>query len=356
MSILFVATEYGSFNVIYPVLKKCCKKYRSGYIGIKDIFENNLVYKDIIVKVNDINYNNFNKFDVFVTGTSMYSNIEYNIWKYARKNSKKSICVLDQCKDYKDRFSRNNRFFFPDIICVMDEKSKETLSSICFDQNRIAVTGSPYLEDVLKNKIDLRKKREIRETLRLYNKKVITFCTEYIAKTKEKEKYGYDELDILKDIIMYIKNRGKDKYKLIVRVHPNDSKTIYEDYLNKIKNIVDFEVITMDSKNKLLQISDVVVGITSTILIEADILGLSIISYQPVKGKKQVYLFNEIIEEKTIISKKNFFKKIDKLLQFPEDSKGLNINVKCYSHNSCKKITRIIEKLIRESLLCSNKS
>src|SRR3989338_10203642 len=144
-NLLFVATQFGSFNVIYPVLNACLGKYNIGYIGIRDITVDNLIQKTIIVEDDMIDYNCLDKFDMFITGTSPSSDIEYNIWEYASKRNKGNICILDMSKDYEERFKKNNRYIFPDIICVMNKADLDVFRGLDTGRSRIIMTGSPYL-------------------------------------------------------------------------------------------------------------------------------------------------------------------------------------------------------------------
>ena len=173
-------------------------------------------------------------------------------------------------------------------------------------------------------------------------KKVITFCTEYIAKRNEKEKYGYDELSILTDIVNYIESQSSDNFKLLIKLHPNDSASLYEDFLKRINGKIDYELIISDPEYKILQISDVVVGMTSVILTESSILGLNVVSYQPVDDMSKIYDSNEAIKENMVTSKGELIKEIDIIL----NSKKVKntYSTKNIPYNAVEKIMALIEE------------
>jgi len=341
-NLLFVATQFGSFNVIYPVLNACSDKYNIGYIGIKDITIDNLIHNKIITEDEAVDYNCLDKYDMFITGTSPSSDIDYNIWEYARKRNKKSMCILDMSKDYEVRFKKNNRYLFPDIICVMSEGDRDVFCGLDTGRSRIVMTGSPYLSNIYRFLISKDEKNAIKKNMLAIEKKVITFCTEYIAKRNEKEKYGYDEISVLNDIACYIEKRNNYNFKLFIKLHPNDSASLYEDFLKRINGKIDYELIISDPEYKILQISDVVVGMTSVILTESSILGLNVVSYQPVDDMSKIYDRNEAIKENLVTSKDELVKKIDMILN---NEKIENADIrKNISNNAVEKIIALIEE------------
>lgn len=347
-NILFVATQFGSFNVIYPVLNACSDKYNIGYIGIKDIAIDNLIHNKIITEDEVVDYNCLDKFDMFITGTSPSSDIDYNTWEYARKRNKISMCILDMSKDYEERFKKSNRYLFPDIICVMSEGDRDVFRGLDTGRSRIVMTGSPYLSNIYRFSILGDEKNAIKKNMLAIGKKVITFCTEYIAKRNEKEKYGYDEISVLNDIVCYIEKRKNYNFKLFIKLHPNDSASLYEDILKRINRKIDYELIINDPEYKILQISDVVVGMTSVILAESSILGLNVVSYQPVDDMSKIYDRNEAIKENMVTSKGELIKEIDIILN------GKKVKNTCSTKNIPDNAVEKIMALIEESLPVQN--
>ncbi|MBP7506970.1 MAG: hypothetical protein KA807_04050 [Prolixibacteraceae bacterium] len=346
-SILFAATQHGSFNLIYPLLEKCLQKYDVGYIGIKKIVHDNLLLnRTIKSEYEDIDVLALDVFDLFLTGTSPTSEIEYNMWKYAKSKGKRSISVLDSSKYAADRFCKRGIMCFPDIICVADHQVKETLQTIVSEKSIIAVTGSPYFDDIDRFKISDAERLYIRAKRGISNKKLIMFCTEYIAKMDEKERYGFDEISILNDLIRYIDIRGKDRFRLAIRLHPNDSREIYESYMNSMGHDIEWEIIIEDADRKLFQLSDVIVGMTSLILVDAVILGIPSISYQPTNVIIEIMEFRSMANIELAATREELFSFMDNVL-LNDGFKKSDRHMYLYA-NSVEKIMGIIESSVFE--------
>lgn len=310
--ILFMASNYGAATFLFPIIDLCSHKFHIGYIGITDMNIENILLNKTIKTQKDIHLNELESFDIYVTGASENSSWDYRIWKYAALNNKKSVCFLDQAKKVSKRFIKNGRLFFPDIVCVTDEYARRELSRLSSDKINSIITGYPFVKRLQGVHLTSREKARIKNDLGIVDKTVITFCTEYIRVSKARKEYGYDELDVLKDIREYILSKSEKSYKLFIRLHPKDSAQIYEKHMRILKrDFIDYELIYNDPDFKLLQLSDIVLGMTSTILIQAAALGLKIISYQPCVNPKKAIIFNNILRNNLITEKASFFKRID---------------------------------------------
>jgi len=311
-SILFVATQYGSLNIISPLIEACLARYRVGYMGVKQIPNRRLIFNQAILEDDEPVFSSLGSYDLYVTGTSPTSDFEYKIWKYAAERKVKSICLLDSSKYAIDRFRKGGVTFYPDIICVTDDQVKDIVLSVGVEANRVIVAGSPYFDRIGTLKISEIEKHRIKDEMNASTKKIITFCTEYIAQKGEKDRYGYDELSVLDDLAQYISCRGADKFRLAVRVHPNDSKEIYKQYLKSVTDGIEWDIISEDNDRRLFQISDVVIGMTSLILVEAVILGIPAISYQPADTATKIQEYDSMANIELITSKEDLFISMDR--------------------------------------------
>lgn len=342
-ALLFVVTQHGSFNVVYPVLKACYGKHRIGYIGLKDIQENGLMFNRITSDGFKLDSRDLDGFDVFITGTSPDGTVEYEVWEYVREKKKKSIAILDLPKHCIERFMKGGKYLFPDALCVPDERSKNELIELGMDNNRIFVTGSPYLEAVGNSWLSPEEKEATRLMLGLGDKKAIFFCTEYIAKENEGEKYGYDEIVILEHIVDYIKTRGVGTFRLFIKLHPKDDNVVYKTRMG-LNSEIDYHVVSEDAGNIMLQVADVVIGMTSTILVESSILGLRVISYQPASDMRQVHVPHDTIRKNLVLSKEELYKKLDSILIKHEGTPTCEILI--ITSGAVGKIVAVIEKVL----------
>jgi predicted glycosyltransferase len=313
---LFAASEYGSFNMVYRIMKACSGRYEVGYMGLGPVSDKGLITKESMNGIKKINNEQLKNFDIFVTGSSALSGLEYALWGKARDMGKRSICILDQHKQLKERFTRNGKRILPDTICVMNEDARKSLLKWGVDKDRIIVTGSPYLADIAGYKIGMLQRRTLRKKLLIGNKKVVTFCTEYMVKAGQKSEHGYDEHALLDDILNCLSSLSRYDFKLCIRLHPNDKEKFYKKYAGKTFGNTEVIIAEDDPEYRLLQVSDVVIGMSSIILVAASMLGLPIISYQPAKDKKKIFKYNEIIGRNLVTGRRALGRAIsDRLLK-----------------------------------------
>ena len=290
-NILFAASEHGSFNMIYPVLKACSGRYGIGYVGIKPV---------------PVPYSRLENFDVVVTGSTVGAEMECNLWKRARGMDKPAICILDQHKQVSERFTRNGKAVLPDTICVMNDDARKALLRWGISKEKVVVTGSPYLAGILSYKTMAAERKRLKKDLSIGDKKVITFCTEYMVKAGQKDKFGYDEYTLLDELLSQLNRFGLRHFRVYIRLHPNDTRSLYKKYANKTFGNTEVKISDDDPEYKLLQISDVVIGMSSIILVVSSMLGLPIISYQPMKVKGNVFKYNDVISRNLVMNKNSF--------------------------------------------------
>jgi len=312
--ILFVATQHGSFNLIHPVLLACRNRYAVGCLGPRETGRGDFICRRVIGEGTEIECGLVASFDLIVTGTSPTSDVEHRLWCEARALGKKSVCLLDMAKLCRERFQKKGEFVFPDLIIVTDEESAVEICRLGVSRDKIAVTGSPYLAAVSQFKLSDEDRRWVREKLKLGGKRLITFCTEYIAAAGEAEEYGYDELYVLAILSAYIRDRGRHGISLRIRLHPRDEKRLYEDFFASQGGVIDWSFEERDTSYHFLQAADAVVGMTSTILTEAHLLGLPVISFQPVGPGKEPHVHNRLIADNLVTTTAGLHERLDAVL------------------------------------------
>ncbi|MBP8016741.1 CDP-glycerol glycerophosphotransferase family protein [Candidatus Gracilibacteria bacterium] len=278
--IIAASSEYGSFNLLYPVFKECKRNYEIDYIGI--VPENfNHSFFNKYYKITEQHKIYKKKYVLFLSGAGILNQLEREI---RNKLELPEINFLDQLKNVKERYLPNNKNKMPDYICVSNREMKSLVSKCLeFDYRKIYAIGFPQLSEqkILKNKIQLKKKFKIDENI-----KIVTLCTEYIKKNNDYNKYGFDEIEIIELLKKYLSSFNFNTV-LIIRIHPSDSKNIYSKIIDSEK--IKILICEGDKEKYILQISDLVIGFSSIILIESVILGLTTVSYQ----KKIKYDFIE---------------------------------------------------------------
>ena len=111
------SNDAGGAEILSAWLKNQNKKYILNLSGpALKIFKKKLKFKKNYKKIEKYS----KKITKIITGTSKSSMQEINAIKYAKKNKIFVISVIDHWINYKKRFFRNNKIFFPDELWVTD--------------------------------------------------------------------------------------------------------------------------------------------------------------------------------------------------------------------------------------------
>ena len=302
--LFFVSNNIGGLASLLPIIKYYeIKKYNCILLYNRKNEEFLKNFKSIKLPINKkINFSDIKnlllKFnpDIVITSTTfpkdlILGDVENKFIYQSNLVNIKSITILDHWCGYKERFYTKingiKKYTIPNHICVMDTKAKkEILNNIKIPKKKIKVTGNPAW-DKIKNI-----KPKINKVLLSNNnfnkrKKSILFISEVIIEEKKRIKYKFDEIEILRNLISIYE---KD-YNILIKQHPRESN---DKYLNLLKNYKSKNIIILDKKvnpYNLCYISDVIIGMTSIMLVELSLFGLNVISLQPSKQNKPVIDF-----------------------------------------------------------------
>jgi len=264
MSILFFAHDPGGANSIAPLIP---------------LFEKPLVFAkgpalNILPNAEPLTDNALNvlKPNYVVTGTSANDFTERNLWKSAKSLSIPSIAILDAWTSYGIRFSQyeiNDLHMFtgvceylPDHICVMDEFAKIEMIKDGVPHDRIITFGNPHFEYVSTAAKSYKEQKS--------NKRIVLFASEPFFDIYRK---GAGEI-ALRDLIETIK--PYEDLTIRIRKHPKESSEQFVGYLG--------ERVEMDKNTNVfdsIQQAEIIVSVSSMVLIESMFFKKKIISYQP---------------------------------------------------------------------------
>jgi len=205
-----------------------------------------------------------------VCGTSADIAIEKRIVKLATKEEIPTISVLDFWSNYWQRFSsprKKDFIYLTDVICVIDDIAKKEMVLEGFDESILRVTGNPYFDHFADNITNVEENHER-----------ILFISQPFSELKEIKgfsDYGYDERKVLSDIVSVL-NETSYNYDLVIRPHPKEK-------LEKFNQFEDSDIHISKESNLDLDISKsgLVIGMCSTVLLQAAVAGKAVISYQP---------------------------------------------------------------------------
>ncbi|MBS1514060.1 MAG: hypothetical protein JSS63_03445 [Bacteroidetes bacterium] len=222
--------------------------------------------------------------DLIFTGTSYPSDFDKQFIKLALGNGIDCYSFVDHWTNMNLRFRTNETTQLqPDQIWMIDERAKKIAVENNFDESKIFISGNPY-HSWLKKWKPVVSKNDFLKSINLENSgsKLILFAPDPLTNINGKEKYGFDELTALNDLINMFRSNEQDlaEFKVLIKAHPNQKKVEIE------KIIIDKEnfILLRDNveTNTSIYYSDLVMGFFSSFLLEAEILKKRVLRYIPV--------------------------------------------------------------------------
>ena len=228
---------------------------------------------------------------VFTSATSLpwLDMTERYLWRWGQEKGITTVGLLDQWQNYALRFSGcgadEKLTYLPDYIFAMDKLAKNGMAVVGIPEQRIVITGQPAFDRIKEeHKIFSLQTDKIKDRLNIpHNLKIVMFVAESLKKDFG-DSLGYDEqftLQFLGDTLNDIctQDKGCDVY-FIVKLHPEN---VYEEFdwiMSRWpflkKRIIGKELNPCEA----VEISDLVVGMSSTLLIEAILAGKIVVSLQ----------------------------------------------------------------------------
>ena len=294
MDIIFVANNPGSFNALFPVVRMHARKSLSYRFFVSQFgidrcategIRAELLSAELLQQLDNLFESERPK--VLVSGSSLshtfLGTAEQKFRDQANKRRVYSISILDHWTNYRARFSFDGGetlAALPDMICVMDERARAEMLECGFADKRISVTGSPHLENVYLDFLGV-KNEEIEQLRTQYmagHNRLVLFLSEPISSDHGISERGYDELSVLGQLRESLESLNTQQSlcsQLLVKPHPreSDQKFLSLGYRTTIPSAA--------LPLKTLACCDLVVGMTSMLLIEAGLVCLPTLSIQP---------------------------------------------------------------------------
>jgi len=334
--ILLFSRDPAGANIIvsmYPILKQEYDIYLYGKDTALHVYDKyQLTYSNIDKLVTSLTPKNIYKllssqqFDGLVTSTSAEDCTERLLWQAAKKLNIYHAAILDQWMNYSLRFLKFNEnyqvkkkynlneYILPQNIFVMDEHAKRSMIKEGIPNEFIKVTGQPYFEHFINQH-----KKPISHN-RNNEKLTWLFASEPITSVYGKEKgldlYGYTEQSILYAICYAINEIPNNTIELIIKPHPRDNTEVYSKICNQFNFV---SLISLDSAEAILQ-SDAVLGMSSTLLLEAALLNRPILSIQLNLKMDSPFILDQIDKSKSILNENNLKKELTLLTEYKSGS------------------------------------
>jgi hypothetical protein len=214
--------------------------------------------------------------DALYSGTSYTSRIELDFVSEAAKRGIPSASFVDHYTGFDVRFGTAEARILPDEIHVLDEKAAALAREAGLPESRIRITGNPY-HGFLRNWQSQLTKEEVFQQLGIpvSEAKTILFAPDPLSNAGGVEKFGTDEVAILK---LFLESLGETRkpIQLLIKAHPNQSMDYLKTGLKILPRNLEVHLVPSEKDailNDLIQHADLVAGMFSSFLIEAELLG-----------------------------------------------------------------------------------
>lgn len=310
INVLFFTCEPGGAEVLIPVIKLL--KQNNGYkitvcsygYALERFNLENISYELIspITENDNTLFEQYKPKIIITSATSLpYKDMsEKYLWSNAKFYNITTIAFIDQWQNFAIRFSgieKNETLKFqPDYINAINKDGFDEMKSLGFNQNILMQWGQPYLSG-------LHEKQKnidcflLKKELNIADEKVLLFVSEAIKENYSNTR-GYDQYTVL-DLFLTKIQLYNENFTIIIKLHPKDNLQKFNNILNKFEDLRIIIITNEYTPIETISLSDIVIGMTSIMLIEAFILDKVVFSYQPnLKG-----------EDPLIISRKDYILK-----------------------------------------------
>ncbi len=299
MKVVAFAREAGGADVVVPVIRALqqrdadclllakgpsCERFASAGLSFQRLSEFSETIVDTLCTEKWRSKPNL----VFTSATSLPSldMTEKYLWRWAKARHIPSAAVLDQWQNYALRFSGETAGeklqCLPDRILVMDQVAFDDAVAEGLPHDRLRVAGQPALDDVSSAadpNVRWRVRREIgvsQDTL------LIVFIAESL-KADFGDSLGYDEHTTLKffmDVLSaYCGSRRANALHLLIKLHPQNR---LDQFVAELAD-APFPVTVIAQQCQpieVLQAADLVVGMSSILLVHAILMDKATVSLQ----------------------------------------------------------------------------
>lgn len=276
--ILFCAQDPGGANAIAPLVHRVAQESLMPYNVFASkyafqIFQNNGIKR--IINCSQSSRKDLRRFydkinpHVIFTGTSEGYCLEKEITRIASRRGAKTISIVDSWMNYAKRYSsaENPRdlLYMTETICVNDEFMKSECVKDGIPPENLKITGNPYLAESAK-KINKRRAGK-------GNKSNLLFISQPLSHGDT------NQYSLMKDLLNF---PSIEQFKSItVRPHPKENESSkYPEIITRYKDI-SIKVDHTRDIYKLINKSDLIIGVNSIVLFECAVSGKVVISYQP---------------------------------------------------------------------------
>jgi hypothetical protein len=221
--------------------------------------------------------------DALITGTSHYRPFEPALWDIARRHNCPTLAIIDYWSNLERRFQVAR----PDAVGAIDDRQADEVIALGFSSDQVIVVGHAWLfslrEQLNSAPVDFNESAEEGSEVRvLYVSEPISYDVAIGANPP----YGFDEVDSFRLLHQAACEavRAGNAVNLAVKFHPYENPA---EFKKRISDLPPLSGLTLrfldhhDAPHTWVRWSDLVVGISSVLLLESMVLGKPVISVQP---------------------------------------------------------------------------
>lgn len=284
---------------------------------------------------------------IVVTATSVNSiDLETQFVAAAARLGIPSVSVLDFWANYRQRFiDTKGNLVLPDRIAIMDEASRAEMVALGFPPATLKVTGQPALEEIglEARTISEAEQHSTRAAAGVPGTgQLVLFVSQPLAGGPTD--WGYSELTVIPDLIAALANIGRkrgERLELLIRPHPKETPSRWA---TPDSDTLGVTVSTVGDRLRVAMAADLVVGMTSVLLVEACLLGCVVVSLQPGLRGTDSLPTNRLGASKAIYSKAALEPVLEELIFSPEAR--AEVRARCQALQNHGDAARNIETLI----------
>ena len=227
--------------------------------------------------------------DLVLTATGHVDDYsEQEVWRQARSQDIPSAAFLDSADHVQDRFlDATGGKIFPDHVYVFDRQSAADLSGMDFPAGHIHITGDLYA-GYLGRQDNPEAVRDIRSAWNSQpGESIILFASDYISEIGlagfEDKVSEFECLDYLIDGLEELAAASglSGPFRLVIRMHPKDTPGKYDAYPDKSQLGLTIMINNQGLSQDAVRAADLVAGMRSALLREADVFGTPVLRLIP---------------------------------------------------------------------------
>jgi len=292
MNIMAIAGDAGGARSLIPVLRTLRSRGHQvrcrGYAAAPAIWKSEM--KEFVIE--PIEPISIDGIDALFTATSVQPEMwEIHYIQAAQYRRIPSLSFVESWANYHQRFEGADKTrVLPRLIAVPDAYAREGMINDGFLPEILHITGHPGLDDLKPLGMDEKKsaKRDLCKALGIdfeEDTKQILFVGQPLSQISSREVWGFDEHEAWPQIVASLDHAfsaRRETGRLIVKPHPRESPSAYNTWPPHSSFIRPYVVEDPTVlPRRAAAAGDLVVGFNSILLLEAAMMKIPVISYQP---------------------------------------------------------------------------